>query len=63
MSMRARRLGDSLFPQQLSAGEFRAKAAHCFRLAVASADAAVSEQLRRLAAEFEARAAEIEAKF
>jgi hypothetical protein len=49
--------------QQCSPRQFREKAAQCFRLAGAITDESMVEQLQRIGAEFEARAAALEAGF
>jgi hypothetical protein len=59
----ARRLASNLMPQQCTAAQLRDKAAHCFRMARATPDKALAEQLRRIGVEFEKRATALEAEF
>lgn len=59
----ARRTDANMLLQQCSPRQFREKAAQCFRLAGAITDESMVEQLQRIGAEFEARAAALEAGF
>jgi hypothetical protein len=63
MAQTSRRTDGNMLLQQCSPRQFRERAAQCFRLAGAITDESMVEQLRRIGAEFEARAVRLEAGF